>query len=214
MTDVRSVLELQVESIISALRAQRDRRCREIAGESRNRNRQLLQSARERMRQRLHRAVDEERRHRADALLRARQRIDSNQRRNLLACYREYLREVWPLLVAELEQRWSDDEGRRLWCEMAIREACMSLPHEVWIVELPGTWPASDNAWLMSAFSGHELPEPELRIGNGLPPGVRIRCGDACLDATLDGLLDRRTEIEARLLAGWESQLAQSGDPT
>jgi hypothetical protein len=214
MTDVRSVLELQVESILSALRSQRDRRCREISAESRSRNRQLLKHARERTRLRLHQAVNDERRHRADALLRARQRIDSYQRRNLLAGYKEYLREVWPLLVAELERRWSDDEGRRLWCEMAIREARVSLPHEEWIVELSGTWPAGDNDWLMTAFCGHELPGPELRIGNGLPPGVRIRCGDACLDATLDGLLERRTEIEARLLAAWERQLAEPGNAT
>jgi hypothetical protein len=166
------------------------------------------------MRLQLHQAVDEERRHREDALLNARHRIEADQRKNLLAGYKEYLREVWPLLVAELERRWSDNEGRRLWCEMAIREACVSLPHEQWIVELPGNWSASDNASLANAFAGQELPGPELRIGNGLSRGVRIRCGDACLDASLEGLLDRRTEIEARLLAAWESQLARSEGPT
>ena len=210
MTDVRSVLELQVESILSALSTQRDQRCREIVGESRSRNRQLLENARERMRLRLHQAVDEERRHRADALLNARHRIEADERKNLLAGYKEYLREVWPLLVEELERRWSDDEARRLWCEMAIREACSSLPHGEWIVELPPSWPAADNEWLLNAFAGKKLPGPELRTGDGLPSGVRIRCGEACLDATLDGLLERRTEIEARLLAAWESQLAKA----
>lgn len=214
MTDVRSVLELQVESILSALRTQRDRRCREIAGESRSRNRQLLENARDRMRLRLHQAVGEERRHRADALLNARHRIEADQRKKLLGGYKEYLREVWPLLVTELERRWSDNEARRLWCEMAIREACASLLHEEWIVELPETWQSQDSEWLLNAFAGHELPGPELRIGNDLPTGIRIRCGDACLDATLDGLLDRRTEIEARLLAAWEREFAQAEDPT
>lgn len=214
MTGLRSVLDLQVESILSALREQRDRRCREIGGESRSRNRQLLRHARERTRLRLHQAVNEERRHRSDALLQARHRIESDRRRNLLAGYREFLERVWPLLLAELERRWSDNEGRRLWCEMSIREACASLPHENWIVELPGTWPATDSDWLLSAFARHDLPEPELRISNGLPPGVRIRCGGACLDATLDGLLDKQTEIEARLLAAWESRRASAEEST
>lgn len=210
MNDSDSVLDLQVESILSALHAQEKARCREIDGESRNRNRQLLRSARERLRRRLHQAVAEERRHRADALLEAQHRIETARRQRLLAGYRRFLEQAWPQLVEALDRRWSDRDARRLWCEMAIREACASLLAGTWIVELPGSWPAEDNKWFAGAFAGRRLPHPEIRIEQGLSSGLRIRCGDACLDATPDGLLDRRTEIEARLLAAWERQLASA----
>ncbi len=214
MTDIHSVLELQVDSILSALHAQRDWRCREITGTSRNRNRELLRDARERMKLRLHQAVDEERRHRGDALLEARHRIETARRQCVLAGYRTFLEGAWPLLIAELERRWSDCEARRLWCEMSIREAGASLPAEKWIVELPGSWPAQENEWLLKAFAGHGLSKPRLRIRQPLSAGIRIRCGDTCLDATIDGLLDRRTEIEARLLAAWERQLVTAKEAT
>jgi hypothetical protein len=214
MTSVRSVLELQVESILSALHARQKSRCREIEGESRRRDRQLLRSARERVRRRLHQAVDEERRHRADALLSARHRIETASRQNVLASYQHFLEDAWPQLVEELERRWSDSDARRLWCEMAIREACASLPARPWTVELPGSWHEKDTEWLTNVIAEHELPRPEIRIERSLPPGLRIHCGDALLDATLDGLIERQSEIEAHLLAAWERQLANVEEAT
>jgi vacuolar-type H+-ATPase subunit H len=214
VSDVRSVLELQVESILAALHAQQESRCREIEGASQRRDRQLLQSARERMRRRLHQAVDEERHHRADALVSARHRIETARRRSVLAGYRRFTKEAWPQLIDELERRWSDRDARRLWCEMAVREACANLPAQPWTVELPGSWPERDNTPLARVFAERGLPGPEIRIEQSLSSGLRIYCGDACLDATLDGLIDRRSEIEARLLAAWERQRADAEDAT
>jgi hypothetical protein len=88
------------------------------------------------------------------------------------------------------------------------------LPVQAWTVELPRTWPEKESESLRNTFAEYALPRPGIRIEPNLPPGLRIRCGDACLDATVDSLIDRRSEIEARLLASWERRLANAEEAT
>lgn len=212
MNDFGGVLELQVESILAALGAQRDAQCREIEGESRYRTKELLRDSRQRMRRRLHQAVAEERQHREGALLEAQQRIETARRQEVLSGYAHFLDRAWPRLLTELQSRWSDAGTRRSWCAMAIAEAQSSLPADNWTVELASPWTRGDSQWLQGEFATRGLPPPELQTAQDLPPGLRIRCGEALLDATLDGLLARRPEIEAQLLACRERQLAGTGN--
>ena len=115
MNEFRGILDLQVEAVLSALKAQQDRRCREIEGATGRQSEQLLSDSRRRVRQRVHKAVVEERRHRETALLDARHRIETAGRRKVQQRYRTYLHEAVPLLTAELGERWRHDESRRTW---------------------------------------------------------------------------------------------------
>jgi hypothetical protein len=206
MNTFEGIVDLQAQSVIDALRAQQQRRCREIEIDASQKAQQLLSDSRRRMRERVHKAVAEERQRREAALLDSRHRIETAGRRRVQQHYREFLHEAMPLLKDELQKRWSDTEARRAWCEMLIHEAADGLPPATWTVEHPAGWSGEDSRWLQQAFAARGLPKPELRQDTGIAAGLRVRLGAACLDATLEGLSAKLHAVEARLLAAWERQ--------
>ena len=212
MKTFRGILDLQVRSVLEALDAQQDVRCREIESAAARKAKQLLNETRHRMRERVHRAVTEERQRRETALLEARHRIETSRRRRVQAHYRDFLQHAMPLLQAELEQRWHDTETRRSWCEMLLGEAADRLPEERWTIEHPEDWSGGDTQWLAQAFAARDLPKPAFVADAEIAAGLRVRLGPACLDATLDGLLANRDAVGARLLAAWERQLREQGE--
>ena len=146
MKTFRGILDLQVESVIGALKSQQDRRCREIEVAAGHRVEQLLKDSRSRMRRRVHTAVVEERQRRETALLDARHRIETSDRRKLQHQYRQFLHDSVPLLAEELGERWRDEASRRSWCEMVIGQAADRLAAEPWTIEHPAGWPGEDAA--------------------------------------------------------------------
>ncbi len=212
MNEFRSILDLQVESVLSALKAQQEMRCREIESATGRRAEQLLSDSRHRMRERVHKAVVEERRQRETALLDARHRIETAGRRKVQQQYRMFLHEAIPLLTAELAKRWRNDDARRSWCEMVIGEADGRLARDPWTVEHPCGWSSEDTEWLEQAFRARGLPEPVPREDAGITAGLRVRLGSACLDATVEGLMANIHAVEGRLLAAWERQTPQRGE--
>lgn len=208
MNGFRGVLDLQVETLLDALRAQRDLRCREIESAAARNAEQLLVDSRRRLRQRVRKAVEEERQRRETALLDSRHRIETAGRRRVQQQYREYLQEATPELREALEARWQDTEARHAWCDMLISEAADRLAAERWTVEHPGDWSVEDTQWLERALGDRGLPLPELREDTGIRAGLRLRLDGACFDATLDGLLANLHAVEARLLAAWERERA------
>jgi hypothetical protein len=209
MKTFRGILDLQVDSVLGALKAEQNRRCREIEGAVSRKAEQLLAESRDRMRKRMHKAVVEERQRRETALLDARHRIETAGRLRVQRHYREFLHDASPRLNAEMEARWLDEVSRRAWCEMAIGEAADRLVWDPWTVEHPGTWSGEDTKWLLQAFEARELPTPELLEDAGIAAGLRIRLDAACLDATVAGLTADLAAVEGRLLAAWERQMPE-----
>lgn len=212
MNEFRGILDLQVESVLSALKAQQDLRCREIESATSRRAEQLTSDSRQRMRQRVHMAVVEERRRRETALLDARHRIETAGRRRIQQQYRQFLHEAIPLLTAELGKRWRDEESRRSWCEMVISEAAGWLPEEPWTIEHPRDWLSVDAKWLEQVLEARRLPKPVLHEDDAITAGLRVRFGSACLDATVDGLMTDIRAVEGRLLAAWERGTPERGE--
>jgi hypothetical protein len=212
MNTFRGVLDLQVQSVLDALKMQQDRRCRDIESAAGQKAQQLLAESRHRMRERVHEAVVEERQRRETALLEARHRIETASRHRVQEHYRNFLHDAMPMLRAELEQRWRNAASRRSWCEMLLGEAVDKLPVDRWTVDHPGDWSEDDTRWIGKLFAARELPEPELYEDSGIVAGLRVRCGPACLDATLAGLMASRQAVEARLLAALERQLPRQAE--
>jgi hypothetical protein len=208
MTSFRGVLDLQAETVVDALKAQRDARCREIESAAAHKAEQLLAESRHRLRERIHESVVEERQRRETALLDSRHRIETADRRRVQQHYRTFLQEATPQLREELQRRWGDAGTRRSWCDMLIGEAADRLAAEPWTVEHPGDWSDEDVRWLERAFVERGLPAPELREDAAITAGLRLRLEGACFDATLDGLMANLHAVEARLLAAWEREVA------
>lgn len=212
MNRSRGILDLQVETVLRALQAQQESRCRGIERAAARRAEKLLSDSRQRMRQRVHKAVVDERRRRETALLDARHRIETAGRLAVQQQYREFLQEALPLVAAELQERWRDAGPRRSWCEMAIGEAAARLPAVPWTVEHPRAWSGEDTAWLEQVFAAHGLPAAALQEDAAIAAGLRVRLGSACLDATIEGLMANIRAVEGRLLAVWARRLSECGE--
>jgi vacuolar-type H+-ATPase subunit E/Vma4 len=212
MTEFPGVLDLQVESLIDTLGARQRSRCKEIEQDAERRARQMLDDNRRKLRKRLHQAVDDERQQRNAALRDAERRIETAARSRTQERYGDFLEEAWPHLVDELRRRWIDPEHRRAWCEMLIAEAQDKIAPESWTVEVPESWSSDDERWMERAFQSRGLPYPTCSKDSDIGEGLRIRRDDACLDATLDGLLANRRAVKARLLAAWEERRNASAE--
>lgn len=206
MTDFGGVLELQVESLLRAIRQQRDERCREIVATAEHRAKQALAQSRRRLCKRQRRAVAEERERRRHELHVAASRLETRARERAYAHYRRVLEAAWPRLVVALEDRWSNAEYRRTWYDMIVAEGADTLGVATWLVEHPESWADDERAMVTVQVMGRGLPEPVFRADAGIRAGLRIRSGMACLDGTSIGLLSARREVEALLLAMWERQ--------
>ena len=95
---------------------------------------------------------------------------------------------------------------------MVIGQAADRLAAEPWTIEHPAGWPGEDAAWIEQTMKQRGLPPPVLHEDTGITAGLRVRLGSACLDATIEGLLCNRREVEGRLLAAWERQLPKQAE--
>lgn len=206
MTQIGGVLGLQVESMLTAIQRQRDERCREIVATAEQRANQALAESRRRLFRRQRRAVAEERERRRHELHVAASRRETLARERAYARYRRVLEDAWPRLVAALESRWMDAGTRRAWCDMVVAEGIDVLGSADWLVEHPEAWPAAERDRVKARLAEHGLAAPVFRGDAGIRAGLRVRADTACLDGTSEGLLSRREEIEALLLAMWERQ--------
>jgi hypothetical protein len=214
MSSFDSIVSHQVETLTGVLREHTDQRRREILRKARARADEVVRHSRRAARARVHEAVTEERQRRENALLEARQRLDTQARRQVQQNYRHLLGAAWPELNRELAARWARTEARAEWCELLLEEACHMLGGDGWIVEHPdpetGAWSPDDRRKLEDALVARDMPAAEFRADAGFDAGLRIRRGGACFDGTIAGLLARRTAVEGRLIAHWETAAAKA----
>ncbi|MBT8087638.1 MAG: hypothetical protein KJO46_06355 [Gammaproteobacteria bacterium] len=214
MSSFESIISHQVETLTGVLREHTEKRRGEILSKARERADAVLRHSRHAARTRMHEAVTEERRRRESALLEARQRLDTEARRQVQRRYRDLLGEAWPGINRELAARWAEPEARAEWCELLLDEAGDALGGDGWIVEHPdsgtGAWSRDDKRRFEQALAARDMPAVEFKADNGIDAGLRIRRGGACLDGTIAGLLSRRSAVEGRLIANWETVVANA----
>lgn len=206
MKHFAGVLHHQVQTLTDVLRHQQELRCREIVAGAERKARQVIEASRAKLRERRRQAVHEERRRREHELQTARSRVETLKRRRAFAEHESVLASAWPLLVAALEERWSNADQRLAWCNMIVSEAATALTGSDWVIEHPPDWTAEDRDAVVQQTRKLGIAVPEFVACEDIAGGLRIRTGTACLDGTMDGLLGTRREIEALLLAAWEQQ--------
>lgn len=119
------------------------------------------------------------------------------------------LRSAWPLLRERLVVRWRSPEQRRRWTETHLRRALDLLPHGHWTVHHAPGWSDEEQRELLAELTNVLGQAPRLRREANIEAGLIIDSGGALLDASLGGLLQDRSRLEARLLA----LLAMAVDP-
>ena len=110
------------------------------------------------------------------------------------------LRQAWPRLVQALQARWETAAGRTAWVMQHLALALSAMPAEGWLIRHAQNWPAAEREQTDQWLQTHGIAGARFEADRELSAGIRIVCGLNVLDASLDGLLADRTQIEGRLL--------------
>jgi hypothetical protein len=108
---------------------------------------------------------------------------------------------AWPLLHQAMLALWNDPVSRRKWLDAAITSASTGLREHGWRIEHPPGLGAEDIESMNLASSLEQDREPELSACDDIEAGIRIIARGTVIDATLEGLLQQKTAIEARMIA-------------
>ena len=163
----------------------------------------LLDAARAKAREQIRQALREARQDADAQIAVARAAMHARLRRKRQALTLASLADVQARVAAALAARWADPAARRAWTAMALAEAARALP--------AGRWSVAQAA-PAGALPPVDLPDrvtlAAQQADATIAAGLRIRCGDAEIDATLDGLLRGRERIAALWLGELERRRA------
>ena len=209
MTIGDSLLDAQTTALLRRLGREQETRTRRARDEAEAQVRDILRRTRTEARARVHQAVLDQRREDETALARRRAAIETRLRRARQKTLRQLLDSAWAELPEALEERWGDTGDRLQWCRAACAQALRSLLKTDRIqVEIDSEWAEELGPVAMQHLTSHASSQVSIVRIDGLGAGLRVRAGEACLDATLGGLLAARERVTAELLAEVEQQFA------
>jgi vacuolar-type H+-ATPase subunit E/Vma4 len=210
------IVQVQMESLLRRVAREQEMLTRRARDTAEDQARGIVARAREEARARTREAVDDARQSVERALSDRRAALDTAARQREQTLLRGLMDSAWQSLPTALTGAWSDPATRRGWCESACLLAARTLidagPFQVELDE-----DAPEDA---AHFALAEVPLVDGRGADmqriaGLGPGLRLRRGLACIDATISGLLASRERVEAELLAEFEALLErQAGEST
>jgi hypothetical protein len=200
MNATDSLLDAQTVALLRRVAREQDSRVRLIRDESASQSAEIVRKARTEARARVHQAVVEARREDERALARRRAALDTQSRQARQTILRDWLEQAWQALPAALESRWLDPGARERWCVAALQAAQRDLLHRERLqVEVAPRWATAVEPIVQRHFV--DDANVEVVTVEELGEGLRIRAGNACVDATVTGLLAPRERIAADLLA-------------
>jgi hypothetical protein len=215
MTEPDSIVRAQMEALLRRVAREQETQSRRARDAAEEQARSIVARAWEEARARLRQAAEEERRDIEHAVADRRAALETVNRQREQAVLRELIDEAWRDLPAVLGATWDQAETRRSWCAAACAVARESLsPSALLSAEVDSAAPEDACSAIAAALDGPDRTPVDVRRVASLGPGLRIRGGLACVDATVSGLLASRERIEAELLAELGRLLEQRGKPS
>lgn len=208
--NAETVLEAQTFALLRRLAREQEMRTRRARDEATEQSREIVRRARGEARARVHEAALQTRRDVELAVARRKAAIDTRDRRARQSMLRQLLDDAWRRLPAALETRWADREARHAWCRAACAQALESLLDAGRrTVELDPRWLDESGSIVKSALARTDGSVDVVPVA-GLGPGLRIRGGRACVDATVGGLVAARERIAAEVHAEIDHALGRT----
>lgn len=179
----------------------REAECRSLLESAEQETASLIRRTYREERARLHQRVLAERASARERIQAARAERDTRERAGGERASARLLAVAWPRLEAALRERWRDPAGRRLWVQGVLEQARRLLPKGTWTLRHAPHWPEPEWHPLVVSLTGELGNEPRLVADGALSAGLVIEVAGAVLDGSLEGLLQDRSRLEARLLA-------------
>jgi hypothetical protein len=210
MSPPESILDAQTAALLGKLAVERHGRVSALESAADAQAADIVRRARSEARERIRQAVDDARRDIEHGVAVRRAALETATRRAQQAALREILDRAWRLLPAALAERWQDPAARMEWCRAACAQAMRSLLEtQALRVELEPATAATLGPCTERALRAQGATSVDVMPVPGSGAGLRIRGGDACLDATVAGLLAAQDRVAAELLA--EFALVRAG---
>jgi len=211
MSAPEGIVQAQMEALLRRVAREQEMLTRKARDAADEQARTIVARAREEARARTRQARDEAHQSVERALADRRAALETAARQREQALLRKLMDDAWAVLPRSLEAAWRDAATRRAWCESACALARRIVMGDgAFAIELDGEAPADAADGARRALADGAGGPAVTRVA-GLGPGLRIRHGLACVDATADGLLASRERIEAELLAELDALLEQHG---
>jgi hypothetical protein len=189
-----------LEHLLGVVVENREKRCLELRENARQQASEIIRRAHSKGRVRMHYHIEALRE-------KYRVRVTAATARNQTLLRRQHQKEdraildiAWPLLREAILALWNDPVTRRRWLDAAIASASTELREHDWRIEHPPGM-GEDIKKIEQSFSRVKDKGPELSASDDIEAGIRIIAGGTVVDATLEGLLQQRAAIEARIIA-------------
>jgi len=192
--------------MLQRLSEYRRRRSSEIRSSAENQTRDIVRGARTEARRNLHEAIARERARLAQGLRQAEARAELESRQRAQQETHTLLRHMWEHIAAALEARWHNESERGAWISAAMEEAGFLLAGRHWRIEHASELSAEERRRGDEQARAQGATDVEWQLVGQLRGGLRIRSPGACLDATIEGLLAERADVEAAFLSEYETR--------
>ena len=195
-------LEQRTTALLALVEQYKARRFAELLEPARAEAREALRSALIDARRRVTTAIAEERKRRTLEVGAIEAALATDRR---LAAQRHavhLLSGAWSDLRAKLIARWDATPTRAQWVESHLQRAVRVVPTGTggWRIEYHAAWSEPERRRQHERLRAQGVAPVVFEVDPGIAAGFRIIGGHNVLDATLDGLLADRTQLEGRLL--------------
>jgi hypothetical protein len=194
-------LEERKAALLKLVEEYRETECRRILDAAREEAGRVISETYRKERAHLHERVVSERSRAQARIQAARAERATRERWASERISAGLLDSAWPLLRSRLAARWMEPDSRRAWTERYLTEALQLLPKGRWQIRHAAGWEEAERRGLVERLSEHLGAAPRLETDGRLDAGLVIECDGAVLDASLEGLMRDRGQLEARLLA-------------
>jgi hypothetical protein len=195
-------LEQRTAALLELVEQYRARRFAELMEPAQAEARQVVRAALAEARRRVHTAIVEERKRYAieagavEAALATDRRLF--QQRHAV----RLLDTAWHELRARLVARWDAAPTRAQWVRAYLRRAQRSVPCAGggWRIQTHPAWNEGERTHWLEQLRIDGVAPVAFETAATISAGFRVVSGNNILDATIDGLLADRTQLEGKLL--------------
>lgn len=195
-------LERRTAALLEVVGQYRARRCAELLEPARAEARRTTREALAEARRRVHTAIVEERKRQAQEVSAVQAALATERRLSEQHHAVALLEAAWRELRDRLAARWDAAPTRAQWIESYLQRAMGALPRsgDGWRIETHRAWNEEERARWTERLRTEGVAPVAFVDTDVIAAGFRVVSGSNVLDATIDGLLADRSQLEGRLL--------------
>jgi len=194
-------LQQRTAALLDLVEQYQARRCSELLEPAQAEARATIRAALSEARRRVSTAITEERKRRTQEVGAVEAALATDRRLAAQKHAVHLLTGAWRDLRTRLIARWTAAPTRAQWVDAHLRRALRAVPPGAgWRIEYHPLWTASERMREHERLTAGGVDEVRFVEAADVGAGFRIVGGHNVLDATIDGLLADRTQLEGRLL--------------